>query len=276
MQRLSIGRVLFLGVLSSLILWMPLASQSNPSTHGADLSGYWGRLLREGAKEGGGTGDIQFQSGGEHLKGTVEGFQKWLTAFEKDLQIAIRAQTNRPPYKPEFWDKIRAGDWDHSRKKDPSSHCLPAVPRLGAPQRIVQIPGEVIMFYEYLNRFRIIPTDNRPHDPTKASIPTWFGDSVGHWEDDTLVVDTIGLIDNSWIGPSAYVHSPEMRVTERFRRAGDTLTISTTVEDPMLLQPWQMDPITVKRNTDPKAQLWEEAPCDERDKEFVGDPHEGR
>lgn len=147
---------------------------------------------------------------------------------------------------------------------------------MGAPNRIVQLPNEVIFFYESIGRFRIIPTDNRPHDPAKSGIPTWLGDSVGHWEGDILVIDTIGLTEASWLSPTGNIHSDKMRVTERVRREGDTLLIDTTVEDPMLMQPWHMYPIVVKRNPYPEAVLWEEAPCDERDQVFEGDPNDGR
>lgn len=260
-------------------------SQATPKTADGkpDFTGYWGRLPSEDAQEGGGSADIQFNDGSGVLNGTVEGFQRWLSHFEKDGQVTGRAMSNRPIYKPEYWEKIRAADWNHSRKKDPSGHCLPSIPRLGPPQRIVQLPNEIMFFYEgaftggeTLNRFRLIPTDGRPHDPVKISIPSWFGDSIGHWEGDTLVIETVGIIDSAWIGPNAATHSDEVKVIERMRRDGNTLHIDKTIIDPvMLMQPWQLEPVSVKLNTNPKAALWEEAPCDERDKEFEGDPFEG-
>ena len=179
-------------------------------------------------------------------------------------------------YKPEHWPLIRQTDWNYSRRTDPQGHCLPSVPRLGIPQRIVQLPDEVILFYENLNRFRIVPTDGRARDPIKSANPTWFGDSVAHWEGDTLVIETISIVDQSWLGQTGYVHSEDIKVTERVRREGNTLHWHTTVEDPMLLQPWQMNPLAAQRNPNPKAVLWEELPCDERDNKTVRDSHEGR
>jgi hypothetical protein len=61
----------------------------------------------------------------------------WITHFEMDAQVGRRMISNRPVYKPEYWDKIRANDWNFSRKYDPSTRCLPELPRLGAPQEIV-------------------------------------------------------------------------------------------------------------------------------------------
>jgi hypothetical protein len=198
-----------------------------------------------------------------------------------DAQLGRRAQENRPIYKPQYWDKIRATDWDYSRKHDPSNRCLPSVPRQGVPQKIIQTSNEIILLYENLNRFRIIPTDNRSHSEIRAEIPSWFGDSVGHWDGDTLVVETTSITSESWIGPTGYIHSDDMKVTERFDRAGNTLSIQTTVEDPMLLQPWQMNPMTVKLNSNASPVFLEEL-CDDRDSELLLDPtnadptHQGR
>ena len=239
-----------------------------------DLSGYWGRLIGDGVKTlDTGTSDIHAGGGGS---GSAKSFADWLTHFETDIQLVIRAQTNRPVYKPQYWDKIRQIDWDNSRANDPQSNCRPAVPRLGIPQKIVQTPTEVILFYESLNRYRIIPVDGRGHDPLKVSNPTWFGDSIGHWDGDTLVIDTVGLEDESWLGTTGYVHGDDTRVTERVRREGDVLHWDTTVEDSMLLQPWQMNPLTARLNANQKATLWEELPCDERDKSLLVDKNQGR
>jgi hypothetical protein len=259
------------------------AKPSGPTPRTADgkpdFSGYWGELSLEQYKIASPTASIA--DGPEGGDGSGAAFTWWITHFEMDAQVGIRAQTNRPIYKPEYWDKIRANDWDYSRKHDPGNRCLPGVPRLGLPQKIVQTPNEMVFLYERLNRFRIIPTDNRPHNETRSQIPSWFGDSVGHWEGDTLVIETTGLIDQSWLGPSGYVHTEDTKVTERMHRDGNTLFLETTVEDPMLLQPWQMTPVSVKLNPDPTAAFAEEL-CDDRDSQLLLDPknqdptHQGR
>jgi hypothetical protein len=236
-----------------------------------DLSGYWGHLAYEMQKLADPKANIV--GGLEGGDGSGQAFSWWITHFETDAQIGRRAQKNRPIYKPEYWDKIRETDWNFSRKLDPSNQCLPGVPRLGMPQKIVQTPNEVVFIYESLNRYRIIPTDNRPHNKIRTAIPTWFGDSTGHWEGDTLVVETDSLIEQGWLGGTGYIHSEEgTKVTERYRRVGNTLTLQSTVEDPMLLQPWQMDPVTAQLNADPNAILMEEI-CEDRDSDLLLDPN---
>ena len=88
----------------------------------------------------------------------------------------------------------------------------------------------------YPGTFRIIPTDGGPHpaDPD----PTWMGDSIGHWEGDTLVVDSVGFNDKTEI--SGYRHTEALHIVERFRRADyNTLQYEATMEDPnVFVKPW--------------------------------------
>src|SRR5205085_7432393 len=75
-----------------------------------------------------------------------------------------------------------------------------------------------------------IYTDGRPHDTSAG--PTWMGDSVGHWEGDTLVVDTVGLNDKTWLDRLGHPHSEELHIVERMRRINrTTLQIDLTFED---------------------------------------------
>jgi len=82
----------------------------------------------------------------------------------------------------------------------------------------------------------VVPIDGRTH---RDAIPTWFGDSVGHWEGDTLVIDTIGLNDKTWLGEAA-PHTEKLRVTTRLRRLDlGHLEIETTFDDPgAFKKPW--------------------------------------
>jgi hypothetical protein len=110
------------------------------------------------------------------------------------------------------------------------------------PFQIVQNSGVAVIFYEYPNVFRIIPTDGRPHpdDPD----PTWMGNSVAHWDEDTLVIDSIGFNDKTEV--NGYKHTEKLHVTERLRRVetGDArgnLQYDVTVEDPnVFASPWVM------------------------------------
>jgi len=246
-------------------------SNSTPRTADGkpDLSGYWGRLKVDAPPQTDPISDAE-------VDGKPEGYAEYIVAFEADAQVNARRQTNRPIYKPGYWDKIRSVDWDYSRKKDPQSHCLFGVPRLGIPQKIVQSPNEVIFFYEEdSNVFRVIPTDNRPHNRVKITLPSWLGDSIGHWEGDTLVIETIALIDQGWLGPTGYIRTADTRVTERLHRDGNKLSLERIVEDPMLLQPWHMDTLSAQLNTNPQAALWDEI-CSDPDESYQGDPYSGR
>ncbi len=119
-------------------------------------------------------------------------------------------------------------------------HCLPrGVPDTinePYPIQIVQTPNLVVILYEAGELFRVIPTDGRPHP--RDLDPTWMGNSVGHWEGDTLVVDVVGVNDKVSVGE--YRHTTAYHVVERFERPSyDTLKYSATVEDPnVFAAPW--------------------------------------
>ena len=119
---------------------------------------------------------------------------------------------------------------------DPVSKCFPpGVPRIylqrGEPMEIIQIPGRVIMLFEYDHFVRQIYTDGRPHPKDVA--PTWMGDSIGRWEGNTLVIDTVGFNDKTWLDYVGHPHSDALHVVERVRRVNhDTLEIDITITDP--------------------------------------------
>jgi hypothetical protein len=118
--------------------------------------------------------------------------------------------------------------------------CMP----LAGPQafsvpyqfQLVQSAHHVAILNGYPGTFRIIPTDGGPHPPDPD--PTWMGDSIGHWEGDTLVVDTVGFNDKTEI--NGYKHTDALHIVERFRRAEyDTLQYEATLEDPnVFVKPW--------------------------------------
>ena len=179
-----------------------------------------------------------------------------------------KADPNQPPYKPELLAKVHDLE-QHESEKDPAFFCKTGgVPRMGAPNMILEVPGQPIVFlYEVLsgNTFRTIPMDGRPHDPDAD--PSYMGDSVGHWEGDTLVVDTVNFNDDTWLGIDGWFHSTALHVIERISRDGDTLNYQATVEDPnVFTRPWVMNPRTLKPTTD---QLIETAPCADRDESHL-------
>jgi hypothetical protein len=186
------------------------------------------------------------------------------TAFEVDNTIKRRSDTNKPVYKPELVEKVKEMD-DNEAKQDPVFFCKPAgVPRIGAPNQISQTPGQILFLYQAGNTFRVVPTNGRPHSENVDE--TFMGDSVGRWEQDTLVVDVIGFNDVSWLDIAGYFHSTALHVIEKLRREGNMLHYQATVEDPnVLAKPWVKTPITLKLSTSSDDTLWEDPPCMETD-----------
>lgn len=126
---------------------------------------------------------------------------------------------------------------------DPIYHTCtpPGFPRIYLhpfPFQIVQTPGEVIVLFEYDSMRHQIFTDGRAHDTALG--PQWMGDSIGHWEGDTLVTDTVNLNDKTWLDRMGHPHSDQLHVIERIRRVDrDHLVNDITFEDPKAYaKPW--------------------------------------
>jgi hypothetical protein len=189
--------------------------------------------------------------------------------FERDSGVEQRMDPI-PMYKPELWEKVQ--DYDRNGVQyDPEFHCKPSgVPRMGPPSKIVQTPTELIFLYARGNQFRVIPIDGRAHDPIKSQDTTWYGDAVGKWEGDTMVIDIVGFNDESWIDWPGWFHSNNMHVIEKLTRNGNALTWQVTVEDPdTLMEPFVMPSRTIRLNPNAKATLTEDLPCEERDSQHI-------
>jgi hypothetical protein len=111
--------------------------------------------------------------------------------------------------------------------------------------QIVQSKGYVVIHYEMIHNARIIPTDGRPHQP--STMRTWDGDSVGHWEGNTLVVDITNYNGKGWIATNAAAgrikgipQSEKLHVVERFTRMNDgNIDYRVTIDDPTFYtKPW--------------------------------------
>jgi hypothetical protein len=166
---------------------------------------------------------------------------EWLSPWRFGLM-------GHPIYKPEHWDKIQELDqW--TNKYDPVMTCQPlGLPRHGTPRRIVQQDNDIIFFYganaDYgggAAEFRDIPTDGRERNPRTASLAYYYGNSVGKWEGDTLVIDSINFVDTTWLGRGGLFHSSSMHIVERLTRVGNELRYDMTIEDPeVFVEPFVM------------------------------------
>src|SRR5690349_11716989 len=161
------------------------------------------------------------------------------------------ADPNQPPYKPELAAKVEELAKNES-KMDTAFFCKPGgVPRIGPPHAIVQAPGMPIVFLYQLGAGDTccqVPITAIPAQTARGIGDLHNGDSIGRWEGDTLVVETVGFINETWIGIYGWFHSDKMKVTERISRVGNTLRYQATVEDPeVFTRPWAMNPwVSVK------------------------------
>ena len=172
---------------------------------------------------------------------------------------------NKPPYKSEFLAKVKDLDI-HENQIDPHILCHPDGPREGPPGRIVQANGTVIFLYangENGDFWRIIPTDGRPHRTDLDD--SYFGDSIGRWDGDTLVVDTTGFNEDTWLGSAGWFHSTALHEVERVTRKGNILTYQATFEDPKVWTISVKPTSTLMLNSDPEGEIAETAPCENRD-----------
>jgi hypothetical protein len=198
------------------------ARGANAAKAGADLSGVWRKSRKAPDRT---------------RKYTV--FELALAFTVDEPVMTPWAEARFKANKPSFG--ARAVPYADSN--DPDARCFPpGVPRIylerGEPMEILQLPGKVVMVFEYDHFIRQIYTDGRQHP--KEMVPTWMGDSIGRWEGDTLVVDTVGFNDKTWLDMVGHPHSEGLQVAERIRRVGhDQLAIDLTIDDPKAYaKPW--------------------------------------
>jgi hypothetical protein len=162
--------------------------------------------------------------------------------------LVLEFSRAEPPMTPWAEAKYKAakplyrGSEPGTALSDPIFSCFPpGVPRIllfNFPVQIVQIPGQVIMLFEFNHFVRRIYTDGRPHD--KELGPLWMGDSIGRWEGDTLVADTVSFNDKTLLDQVGHPHSDQLHVVERIRRVDhDSLEIEVMIDDPKAYtKPW--------------------------------------
>jgi hypothetical protein len=203
-------------VVSTLALSAAFAQVPTTGEHNADLSGVWS---------------------GVNLPGTGA----WaINTFSADLpKLTAWGQERFDAAKPQRGPRgVPVAETD-----DLVYQCYPpGTPRIYLhpfPFEIIQLPGRVLQIFEYDHLVRQIYTDGRGHRDDLA--PSWMGDSIGRWEGETLVVETVNFNDRTWIDRIAVPHSEQMRLIERFSLNDEgELTVDMRVEDPLALaESWE-------------------------------------
>jgi hypothetical protein len=162
----------------------------------------------------------------------------WITRNAASFDVSEVADSRQLPYLPEALEREQKGD-----RVDPVAHCsMPGVPRITYmpfPIEVMQRPGYVVFLYEYQHDQRIIQTNGRAH---LEDIDFQLGDSVGHWDSDTLVVDVTNFNDKTWLDSARHTHSDQLHVVERYTRLGpDVIAYEATIEDPKTYsRPWKI------------------------------------
>ena len=232
-------------IAAAALVVMPAFSQTKPvprlSNGKPDLSGVWDHPR---------VGDVSADS-----KGTCAGNTPGCSQIGfKDLDSLLTPYGKAENAKPKF---------------DYGVHCLPwgYVRSWGTPYpaEIVQKPEKMVILFEQNNMFHVVPTDGRDHP--KNLYPTWLGDSVGHWEGDTMVVDTIGSNGQTWLDTNRErLTSDALHVIERFTRPDfDHINYEVTIDDPkMYTKPFKNSRVFVLMK--PGQELMEYS-CDENNKE---------
>jgi hypothetical protein len=190
----------------------------------------------------------------------------WLTPSSRWLQN-LAADGVEVPFTPAsraIWEERRANNGKGRPSERCISHGVTDFDALGTPTKIIQTPAVTVILFEAYNHYRQIMTDGRPLPRNPE--PAWLGYSVGKWDGNTFVVDTIGLNDQTWLDDGGYPHSEALHVTERFtRRDFGHMEIRITIDDPVAYtKPWT---VTIPKNLVADDELIEFM-C-ENEKDFV-------
>lgn len=218
-----------------------------------DLSGVWGVINRAPGID---SRKREESAIVEKLYGPLTNTAPAMTAWE-----AERYLYNQDPRKST--NPSVDGGFGGRQELKPSYHCVPYGPSVlmsllqGNAEaiggyEIIQSPRRVLIIYELDHNVRQIWMDGRGHPPKDELDYTWMGHSIGRWEGDTLVVDTVGLRNEPWLDGGGHVSSKQMRMEERFRRLDhDTVRVDLTLYDPIAFtKPWTRSMYNRLRNWD--------------------------
>ena len=237
-----------------------------------DMQGYWST----GGSAGMATYNVEGGENEVHLelsRGCAQGIEcsseqiSRAAARKPDASIIVDPPDGKVPFQPWAAAKKRDIVENHTnplpQHLDPMARCYPAgVPRATYQEyeafQIIQTPGYVVMVYEFLHSYRIIPLTSDARLP--EGIKLWMGDSRGRWEGNTLVVDVTNHNDKTWFDIVGTFHSDALRIVERWTlAAADTIRYEATIEDrKVFTRPWKIA-FTLSRNKEPGFELVEVA-----------------
>jgi hypothetical protein len=185
-----------------------------------------------------GSASLYAQSNIPDLNGLWDG-----AGNSSNLVSAMKAQGKEVPFTALGAQRYKSVDM----AKNPNGFCLPPGPSRAltgpSPFQIVQSAGAVAILFENHFVYRLIYTDGTKHPEDIGDYPAFMGHSIGRWEGDTLVVDTIGIKERTWLDSNGLEHSDKLHLTERLRKTGpDTIHYSVTYDDPVFFtKPWTFD-----------------------------------
>ena len=222
-------------VVSLVVLVAGLSAIASPGQRGG--GGRGGQAARP-------TPPVPRLSDGTPNLGWVDPAQKgvWRTTqhrnFENEL---IERKEEGIPFQP--WAKaLYEYRIKTELKDDPEGFCLPTSGpsatsnRTQAPWEFLQMPEQkriIRIFQGHAHMWQVIYMDGRPHPQEAFELPSWMGHSVGHWDGDTLVVDTVGFNEGNWLSVGGAVQTSQLHLIERFTRVDyNTLRYEATIDDP--------------------------------------------
>jgi hypothetical protein len=212
----------------------PQLSDGHPDLTGFWQPAGWGYAVTDGKLSA--DGKTYYTSSGN-------GRREVAPSKEKVAELKHRLEgANLPPYKPELVAKVKYLG-EHQSREDPAFKCAPkGFPRVGPPTEIVASTSRLAFLYDTVNSseqnaFRVVSLDGRGHDPTLN--PSYYGDSTGHWEGNTMVIDVTNFIDETWLSQNGTIHSDAMHVIEKLTREGNVITWEVSIDDPKVFtRPW--------------------------------------
>lgn len=188
----------------------------------------------------------------------LSGIWQAKTTVGDDIEKSIVDGPKKIPYIASAEAQVKTNAANKA-KGDPVNKCyMPGVPRvmyMDYPFQIFETPKYIAIVSQYSHTYRIVYMDGSPH---VDYLPFWLGDSRGHWDGDTLVVDVLSFNNDTWLDKAGNYHSDQLHVVERYTRTSPTaLTYEATIADPKVFsKEWKIKvPMTLDNK--PNARLME-------------------